>query len=124
MMSEPKQDGIEETAPSTTQAALPQAPIDNLRPWEINFKDIKDEKTKQHVEIIMKKWMNNLQKDLDDLLSKNGITVFELGFIHTATKGTMLITNGELLAVTKAAKLAYIELRGRVAEQVSLPEEA
>ena len=115
-MSDPKQ----APSASASQSSSPQASIDNLRPWEINFKDIKDADQKKAVEIIVSKWTEQLKKDLDRVLTENGITVYELGFVHPGSKGTMLISNGPLFDTAKVSVAITRELRGRVAEQLNM----
>ena len=70
----------------------------------------------------MTKWTEDLKKDLSDLLAKNGVTVFELGFVHPGTKGTMLIANGGVFETAKVAVAVTRELRGRVAEQLAIDQ--
>jgi len=119
-----KSESKEITTPNVPAAPAPspQVSIDSLHPWEIDFRNLKDPKEKEKVELVMTKWTEGLRKDLAELLTKNGITVFELGFIHQGTKGTMLIANGGIFDTAKLAVAVTRELRGRVAEQLAIDQ--
>jgi hypothetical protein len=121
----PEKSKSKEIATSNVPAApasSPQASIDSLPPWEIDFRNLKDPKEREKVELVMTKWTDGLRKDLAELLAKNGITVFELGFVHPGSKGTMLIANGGIFDTAKVAVAVTRELRGRVAEQLAIDQ--
>ncbi len=87
---------------------------DNLNPWEIDPSKITDKKAQEEAEIVIHKWAETLDKELSALLSKNGINIYEFGFIHRATNSPMHIVKGNLYTVTKLTKVTYSELKSRL----------
>jgi hypothetical protein len=95
--------------------------LESLPPWELNTDAIKDEESAKKAEECMHKWLEELQKSLHELFSKNGIDTFELDFIHKGTKTPILLTKGNSYIVAKLALHAATETKKRVEEELRMP---
>jgi hypothetical protein len=93
-------------------------PIKNLPPpsetdWRVEDKQHR-ETLQQHVDT----WMEEIQKDISELLKERGIEKFQLSFIHKGTNSPMMMIRGGLFECAKLAVSAANELKKQVAEHL------
>jgi len=112
--SEPKPEPTQEP----TQEKESQ--LKNLPPWDIDPETFKGEEDAKLAQEQMNKWLEEFQKDLSQLLEKNGISVFTLDFLHKGSRTPILLTRGNSYVVAKLSKHAAIETKARVEHELSL----
>lgn len=92
----------------------------DLKPWEIVIEKSDEKEILQQKKEAVNQWLKQLQEDVSGLLSKNGITVYQITILHPGTRSPMFILSGNNYVTGKLAKAAYLELRGRVAEEFAV----
>ena len=98
----------------------PQAPQDNLKPWDIAITKTSDPKDIEAAKKILDAWLEDMQKDVSELFAKNGITIYQITILHPGTKSPMFMLSGSNYLTARLAVAAARELRGRVAEELSV----
>jgi len=105
---------------NTEQTTKKESQLKNLPPWDIDPETFQGEEDAKLAQERMNKWLEEFQKDLSQLLEKNGISVFTLDFLHKGSKTPILLTRGNSYVVAKLAKHAAIETKTRVEQELSL----
>ena len=98
----------------------PQASQDNLKPWDIALTKDSNPKDIETAKKILDPWLENMQKDISEIFAKNGITIYQITILHPGTKSPMFMLSGSNFLTAKLAVAAARELRGRVAEELSV----
>lgn len=99
--------------------AAPKASTPNgLHPWEIDLSKITDEKDLTEAKKVIREWLTTLQKDISDLLTKNGVKTFELCFWQSNIDSPILVSKGSNYACAKLAATASAQLKKRVLEEI------
>jgi len=109
------QDSIENLTPSS----MPQASKNNLKPQEIDFEKITDENEKKAAAIVIREWLQEVQKEVSDILEKHGVHVFQLSIIHEGTKNPLVLWRGGIYGAAQIAKHAASVLKSQVLEELS-----
>jgi hypothetical protein len=99
--------------------SAPQASKDNLRPPEIDFEKITDENEKKAAAMAIKEWLQEIQKEVSDILEKKGVHVFQLSVLHEGTKNPLVLWKGSIYGAAKIAKHAASALKSQVLEELS-----
>ena len=95
-------------------------PLDNLKPQHINWLEIKDSDTNNEVDKIISNWLDEIHKNISELLEKHDLTVYQISFIHPGTKNPILLTRGDLLQTTILAATATRQLKAQINERVQV----
>jgi hypothetical protein len=111
--------GKQDSTPKNQEAAEDASIKKSLPPWEIDTSVIQDPKEKKEAQAEINKWADQLSEDLHVLLTKNGIEVYELSFLHEGSRKPMLLYRGHEFMVCRLACFARDKLKAQVDEQLS-----
>jgi len=93
---------------------------EHLPPWLINLDNIKDEKLIEQYKIEIQTWCQQLKKDLHEILTKNGVTEWQLSFPHKGMRIPITLSKGSPFITCKLSIYAYKELKEQVDKETSL----
>lgn len=89
-----------------------------LKPQYINLKEIKDDRERIEAENILDKWVENIYKDISNLLEKYDLNIYQLSFLHPGTRNPILLARGDLFQTAILATTAARQLKTQIDEKL------
>lgn len=86
----------------------------NEQPWNIDPSKITDQQQLKQAQDRIDEWVQQLQKDISELLEKNGIEKYNLGFNHPASGDLIMINRGSLLEAAVISKQVYVSMKTQI----------
>ena len=78
----PKSEQVDATKTSSEPSSPVSATKESLPAWMINTDNIKDKAEQQAAEAQIRAWVEKIQKDVSEVLEKNGVKTFQLTILH------------------------------------------
>jgi hypothetical protein len=105
-------------APAPAPASTPEsAQKEGLPPWAINLDTLKDPQQAAAAQRAIDIWIEKLQKDLHELFSKNGITIWQLAFLQNGSRLPILMSKGHRYHTFRLAAYAQSSLEKQMIKE-------
>lgn len=105
---------------SKTKSDATNATKNDLPPWQIDLSKITDENERNIAQETIDQWIQNLQKDVSDLFTKNGLRVYQISFLHEGTKTPILLSKGSNFLCCRLAAYGHKALKDQVDKELTL----
>jgi TPP-dependent indolepyruvate ferredoxin oxidoreductase alpha subunit len=97
--------------------------FNNLKPWEIDPRKIENVDDRKKAVIVLEEWLDTVQKQVSEVLSKHGVTTFQMSILHPCMKTPFVMGNGNNYTCAKIARAAALVLRDRVMQELQLDKQ-
>lgn len=117
-MNNPEQNVPQSKDLSAEQPTIEQ--IEKSNPSTLNWGNIKDPELQAKAEQKVEAWLGDLQKEIAELLKKNGIRAYQMSFMHEGTRTPMLCVSGSTYGAAKLAVAAARTLRDQIEKDLTI----
>ena len=105
---------------STTPSTQVSSTKDNLPAWLINTDNIKDKEQQKEAETQIKAWVERIQKDVSEILEKNGVKTFQLTILHQGSGTPIPLGKGTNYNCGRLAVYACRMFKARIDQEFAI----
>ena len=104
-----------------SQQAQPQIPQKGLPPWGVNIEDCKTEDEMKHAQEALNIWIDNINKEIHEVLKKHSINVYQLSFWPIGLRIPIILASGDAYYTARLAAHAQQALEERAVQNMRGP---